>query len=175
MPCTADIIKVLKRCKLHSCLEDRMFGLSDCNVTVENTPQICSCAPNTPAPGGARLLTHQWGHPGGLGQNGVLPRGHVSQRRAAEPAEGPAEGVDVEPDPGERPAPLPEPPQCQRRPAAPGGECHQGRHIARAGRRPAPQSLLIVIAMSWTAVPELERTDRCHSAPGRSDNLWPRD
>lgn len=168
MPWTADIMKLLQRCKVHSCLEDRMFGLqSDHNVTSENIPQICSCAPNTPAPGGACLLTHQRGHPGGLGQNGVLPRRHVSQWRAAEPAEGTAEGVDVEPDPGERPAPLPEPPQCQRHPAAPGGERHQGSHIAWPGRRPAPQSLLIVVVMSGTAVfLELEWTDRGHSAPG---------
>lgn len=105
------------------------------------------------APGGARLVTHQRGHPGGLGQDGVVPRRHVSQRRAAGPAEGPAEGVDVEPDPGGRAAPLPEPPQRPGHPATTAGEGDQGLHIAGPGCRPAPQGLLliiiVVIAISW--------------------------
>lgn len=105
-------------------------------------------------PGGARLLAHQRGHPGGLGQDGVVPRRHASQRRAAKPAEGPAEGVDVEPDPGERAAPLPEPPQRPRHPAAPAGQGDKGLHISGPGCRPAPQGLLfiiigVVLAIGW--------------------------
>lgn len=107
-------------------------------------------------PGRARLVTHQRGHPGGLGQDGVVPRRHASQRRAAGPAEGPAEGVDVEPDPGERAAPLPEPPQRPGHPAAPAGQGDKGLRISRPGCRPAPQGLLliiiivaVVIAIGW--------------------------
>lgn len=116
------------------------------------------------APGGARLITHQRGHPRGLGQDGVVPWSHVSQRRAARPAEGPAEGVDVEPDPGERAAPLPEPPQRPGHPATPAGEGDQGLHIAGPGCRPAPQSLLLIIvlvAINW-ADQQLDKVTHLH-------------
>lgn len=96
-------------------------------------------------PGRARLVTHQRGHPGGLGQDGVVPRRHASQRRAAGPAQGPAECVDVEPDPGERAAPLPEPPQRPGHPAAPAGQGDKGLRISRPGCRPAPQGLLLLL------------------------------
>lgn len=64
--------------------------------------------PPLPSSGGARLLTHQRGHPRGVGQDGVVPGRHVSQRWAAGPAEDSAEGLDVEFDPGERPPTFPE-------------------------------------------------------------------
>lgn len=131
---------------IHNCFPAaRLPWRQNCQITLYKTLFI--------APGGARLVTHQRGHPGGLGQDGVVPRRHVSQRRAAGPAEGPAEGVDVEPDPGDRAAPLPEPPQRPGHPATTAGEGDQGLHIAGPGCRPAPQGLLliivVVIAISW--------------------------
>lgn len=130
----------------------------------------CTPAPNPLPLGGARLLLHQWRHPRGLGQDGVIPRGHVSQWWAAGPAEGPAEGVDVEPDSGEHPPPLPEPPQCERRSTEAGGEGHQGRHIPRPGRRPASQSLPVVIEINGTLILNGLMTLGI-SIPGQRDNM----
>lgn len=113
--------------------------------TSRTPPSPPTPSPPTPSSGGASLLTHQWGHPGGLGQDGVVPGCHVGQRWIARPAEGPAEGLDVEFDPGERPPPFPGSPQCQRRPTPPRGEGHQRSHLPRAGCWPASQSLLIIV------------------------------
>lgn len=127
--------------------------------------------PPTPSSGGACLLAHQWGHPRGLGQDGVVPGRHAGQRRIAGPAEGPAEGLDVEFDPGERPPPFPESPQCQRRSTPPRGEGHQRRHLPRPGCGPASQSLLVIIVISGTAILEKDGrlvADEGHSVPTKA-------
>lgn len=98
-----------------------------------------------PSSGGACLLSHRRGHPRALGQDGVVPGRHASQRWAAGPAQGPTESLDVESDPGERPSPFPKSPQCQRSSTPPGGEGHQWGYLSRPGCWPASERLLFII------------------------------
>lgn len=95
--------------------------------------------------GDASLLADQRGHPGGLGGDAVVPGCHAGQRGAPGSTTGPAEGLDVELDPGERPPPFPEPSWSKRRPTTAGGEGHRGSHLPGPGRRPASQDLLIFV------------------------------
>ena len=134
-------------------------------VTINRSTKIHTCILHS---GGARLLTHQWGHPGGLGQDGVIPGRNASQRGIPGPAEGPAEGLDVELDPRERPPSFPESPQCQRRSTPPRGAGHQRSHLPRPGCWPAYQSLLIIIVNNGAARQEKDGclvADQGHSVP----------
>lgn len=97
--------------------------------------------------GGAGVLAVRRGHPRGLGQDGVVPRRHVSQRGAAAPTEGSAESVDVEFDPGKCPVPFPKAPRRPRGSTPPRGEGHRRGHLSRPGCRPAPQSLHLAAAV----------------------------
>lgn len=114
----------------------------------------------SPPTGGAGFLANLRGHPRGLGQDGGIPGGRAGQRWAAGQADGPAEGVDVESDPGERPVPFPKSPRCQRSSTPPRGEGHQRSHLSRTGCWPASQSLffiLFITVITGTALSDKEQ------------------
>lgn len=130
----------------------------------------------SPPTGGAGFLANLRGHPRGLGQDGGIPGGRAGQRWAAGQADGPAEGVDVESDPGERPVPFPKSPRCQRSSTPPRGEGHQRSHLSRTGCWPASQSLffiLFITVITGTALSDKEQiADQGHSLKRRA-RKWP--
>ena len=95
--------------------------------------------------GDASLLPDHWGHPGGLGSDAVLSGHHAGQRWITGPTTGPAQSLDVEFDPGERPPPFPEPSWRERCSTSDGREGHQWSHLPGPRRRPASQELLILV------------------------------
>lgn len=130
----------------------------------------------SPPTGGAGFLANLRGHPRGLGQDGGIPGGRAGERWAAGQADGPAEGVDVESDPGERPVPFPKSPRCQRSSTPPWGEGHQRSHLSRTGCWPASQSLffiLFITVITGTALSDKEQiADQGHSLKRRA-RKWP--
>lgn len=107
--------------------------------------------------GDASLLTDQRGHPGGLGHDAVVSGRHAGQRWITGSTTGPAQSLDVELDPGERPPSFPEPSWREKRSTTAGGEGHQGRHLPGPGRRPASQDLLVIVGTLTEQVPPVWR------------------
>lgn len=185
--CITNTISILNKIWRPGCSAFDLFRPNDQIVQAatwllnKSAVQIHTCIPPSPTPssGGARLFTHLRRHPGGLGQDGVVPGRHVGQRGAAGPAEGPAEGLDVESDPGERRQTFPKSPQCERGSTAPRGEGQQRSHLSRPGRWPAPQSLLLISIFVIITGPALCGEDEClvadqgHSVTRKAEHSWP--